>query len=316
MSRYNPYVISLAIEDFRFEITNWINRIREFIQDLRYEFRLVQESVRQLHAVVANVRSETDTDTAQVQELQQHVTESRTNLNARNQEISAWEKYITELSKNVQDHRNYWETELSAALTWVSDAYRILQVAEGRLTAARDKLYEAERSLEAALNYRDSEGKRQSTSYEERAVNEARREYNQAQSEYEQAQYEYNRAVARQNSCQAALNTIASAEEKLEAVHETLNHVWSSYNEADDSQSQAESSMSDAISTNKKEIAATQQAESNVAQASEQIDAGEVLLNQIYQDNQIAYTNANGATRMMDHRLEKLRMLDIPDLGS
>lgn len=316
MSRYNPYILSIAIEDFMFEIKNWTNRIREYLQDMRYEFRLVQESVRQMHDVVANVRSETDIDTQTVQDYTQKVTESRTTLDAKNHEINAWEKYIAEVNKNIQDFKSYWNAELSAALTWVSDALRSLQVAEYNLNTARDELYAAEKRLETARDYRDSEGKRQNTSYEENNVRKAQEKYNDAHRKYIEAKNEHNRAIARQNSCQEALNTIALAEQQLVTVDNTLNNVQSSYREADDSQSQSESSMSEATSTNQQEISVTEHAESSVAQASEQTNAGEALLNQTHQDEQLAYSNADGAIRTMDWRIEKLRMLDIPDLGS
>jgi hypothetical protein len=306
---FNPYVLGLAIDDFRFEIKNWTYRIREYVSDARYELNNVAELSNRMRDKVTYVQGETDKDTEQVSEYGGFVSDSRAVLNKKSALIGNWDKYMQKVDSIVSQHKLHWEQELSSAQRWVSDAQRAVDVAQARVDKAR---YELQNAIDA-YNRAARDDKRNTTS-EERRLSEARREAELALALLASAQADLMSAVARADSCKKALGVIKEATAKVIEANGTLNDVYRSYGESDSAQTLAETMQYEAGNANIQEISATESAHSHASHAEQDVADATQLFNKIVGYEQESQSRSDSAIRAMEYRIEKLQMLDYPDL--
>ncbi len=309
MSKYNPYVLSLALEDFQFEVRSWTSRMRESVADLQYELRLGAEATSKMRSLVTHVQEECETDTQLVAESDRAVAESRMELDQQSQKISRWEKYLDQQSDAINKHRRYWEIELEDAGAWVSEASTALNVARTQLDKAKSEYYRAERAYETARE------KDESTTYEARQLQAAREKLSIATTQFNLAQIELDRANARKEACGEAVSLVREAFDQHMHAKAILNDVYQSYGEADSAQTAAESLQQDAIVANTEERNLADQAHANTTQAETEISTASLHMNRIINLEQESYTYADGAIGAIGHRVDKLRMLDFTDLS-
>jgi len=309
MSTYNPYILSLALEDFQFEIKNWSGRIHENIEDLQYALRLGAEATSNMRSMVTYVQAECDTDKELVDESQQAIIESRAHLDEQSKAITQWEKHVDYVSETVHKHRRYWEDELAEAGTWVSDATHALSAAKKQLDKCRSEYERAKRAYDnAAENDKN-------TRYESQQLQAAEDRLVTAIADHNAAQIELARANARREACEGAVNIVQSAVEQLQNTRSILQDVYRSYGEAESAQSSAESLQQDAYTAHQQETKLVEQAHSNTSQAEEAISTASLHMSRILGIEQEAHAYADGATSAIAHRVDRLRMLDFPDLS-
>jgi chromosome segregation ATPase len=324
VSTYDPGRLAFVLEDLHDELAQWSTAASEILRNAEHAQRHAAEVVEQVahRAALTDDQARRDRESVQraAEEIETAFGKGKEATNIANKTLKTAER----LSQIARTTLNTWEAALKEALAWLqraetrlAQAIQQLQQAEYALAVAHHNVQVAKSNLEACMNS-DRRCNREKREYEQAiyVLEQAQQFFVVAQAEVVAAQAEVAQAQARVTCCQAAVGV---AKQAVGVAQDAQQCAIQCVKEAELSLEYAQSAermVSNAQKTSAAEMDVAEQMMMESRKATSHIDQAQTQLNTADRAEASAQRNCSDAQREINYRVQRLRDLNRPGLGS